>query len=262
MEKYIDNQDDEIYKSCPSCGKLIKWESLICPYCNTPYPEIEFQELRGGMTHPVFSNKNSQTPNNKKPLLITLIILIGAAILFALIFAFFKFPTRSINTTATNISITTILTESTQVPTTIAAETSTTREATTSTIKSAYVFTVGDLIDFKGTTVIVTKFEKSLGDNSEKSKEGMEYIIVNVKIINQTGSKITYNPLDFKMQDSKGQVNNTIESYTTLKTGELVTGSEIEGTVVFEETKNDPELILMYQPDFFNDKDIIKISIK
>jgi len=262
LTENLDNQDDEIYKSCPNCGKLIKWEAVICPYCNSPYPKVEFQELRGGMMHPVFSNKNSQTPYSKKPLLIILIILLGAAILFALIFAFFGFPTRNTNTDATNIGITTILTESTHVPKTIAAETSTSYEATTSTIKSAYVFTVGDLIDFKGATIIVTKFEKSLGDNLEKSKEGMEYIIVNVKIINQTGSKITYKPLDFKMQNSKGQINNTIESYTALEAGELVTGAEVEGTVVFEETKNDPELILMYQPNFFNNKDIIKISIK
>ena len=173
-----------------------------------------------------------------------------------------KASIQSINTATTNIDRTTLVSETTPVPTTTVAETTTTVETTTTTVKSANVFAVGDLLDFKGLIVTVTKFEKSIGDDFDKPKEGTEYIIVNVKIINKTNGKISYNPFDFKMQNSKGQIIDMVDSYTTLKTGELATDGEVEGTVVFEEPKNDPELILLYQPDFFNDKDIIKIRIK
>jgi len=31
---------DEIYKICPSCDKLIKWEAVICPYCGVQVKEL------------------------------------------------------------------------------------------------------------------------------------------------------------------------------------------------------------------------------
>jgi hypothetical protein len=34
-------EDDEIYKSCPECGKLIKWEAVICPYCGVQVKELK-----------------------------------------------------------------------------------------------------------------------------------------------------------------------------------------------------------------------------
>jgi hypothetical protein len=258
-----DNQDDDIYKSCPGCGKLMKWEALICPNCNLRYPEIEFQELRGGMTHPVLSGNNFKTPSHKRPISIALIIILGIAFVSALLMcsvlkikSIAETPDQSINTAAAKIKVTTTS------PATSIAETSTTAAATTTTVKSAYVFSVGDLIDFKGLIITVPKFEKSNGDDFDKPKEGMEYIIVNVKIINKTKDKISYNPFDFKIQNSKMQIIEMADSYTTLETGELAVNEEVKGTVVFEDQKNDPELTLIYQPNFFNGKEVIKISIK
>ena len=34
-------EDDEIYKSCPECGKLIKWEAVICTYCGMQVKELK-----------------------------------------------------------------------------------------------------------------------------------------------------------------------------------------------------------------------------
>lgn len=258
----LDNQDDEIYKSCPGCGKLIKWGAVVCPYCKLPCPEIEYQELRGGMTHPVFAKQNSRAPNNKRTLLIILVILLG--IIISLV-AFInmrskknaiKVPIQSINTSSTKMDIATVASETT------VALTTTTVEIPTTTVKSAYIFIVGDVIVSKGTIITVNKFEKSNGDDANKIKDGMEYIIVSIKIINKNKDNISYNPTDFKMQNSKGQITGTIDNFTTLKTGKLAFDDEIEGTVVFEEPKNDSELILIYQPDFLNGKDAVQIMIK
>jgi hypothetical protein len=258
------NQDDEIYKSCPNCGKLIKWETKICPFCNSPYPEMEFQELRGGMMHPVFSENTPQTSNHKRPLSIVLLILLGIVISLVVFInienkkSTIKAPIQSINTTTTMIA--TVASETT------VALTTTTVEIPTTTAQSAYVFIVGDVIVSKETIITVTKFGKSTGDDFNKPKDGMEYIIVSIKIINIINDKISYNPTDFKMQNSQGQINDTaftkVNSKTAFKSGKLVPDGEIEGTVVFEEPKNDPELTLLYLQNYFNGKEVIKISIK
>jgi len=94
----------------------------------------------------------------------------------------------------------------------------------------------------------------------------MEYVIVTVNIKNNSDDKISYNPLDYKMQNSKGQITDmtftTVDSKTALSSGELAAGGEVEGTVTFEQPKDDAGLVLIYQSNFFNDNEIIKFNIK
>lgn len=79
------NQSDETYKVCPNCNKVIEWESKICPNCGLPCTEVQFQELRGGLKHPILSSKNAQTTIYKRPLSIVLVILLGILFLFTLL---------------------------------------------------------------------------------------------------------------------------------------------------------------------------------
>ena len=80
-----DGIDDEIYKVCPNCGKLIKWKDRVCSYCDVPVHEPQSQELRGGITHPVNSDKNFRTVTPKRPISIVLSCLLGAAFLITLL---------------------------------------------------------------------------------------------------------------------------------------------------------------------------------
>lgn len=80
------------YKSCPGCGKLIKWEAVICPYCNLPYPEIEFQEPRGGVTQTVNSDKNFRTNTPKRPISIVLVVLLEIVFLTTILVFLFTPP--------------------------------------------------------------------------------------------------------------------------------------------------------------------------
>jgi len=80
-----DKKDDEMYKICPNCGKLIKWKDRVCSYCGVPYHKPQFQELRGGMTHPVNSDKNFRTVTPKRPISIVLVVLLGIVFLITIL---------------------------------------------------------------------------------------------------------------------------------------------------------------------------------
>lgn len=120
---------------------------------------------------------------------------------------------------------------------------------------------------FEGRQITVTKVEKSNGTDFDTPAEGKEYVIVTVKIKNVGSDKFTYNPLDFKMRNSKGQVDTQaftiIDSDTSLSSGELVAGGEVEGTIVFEQPKDDPELTLeFYDNVLFDDAASLEISLQ
>lgn len=63
-----------------------------------------------------------------------------------------------------------------------------------------------------------------------------------------------------------GQIINmtftTVDQKTALSSGELASGGEVEGTVAFEELKDDSGLVLIYQANMFNENEVIKFNIK
>lgn len=146
-------------------------------------------------------------------------------------------------------------------------DTATTKEGAKSTETTlAQIYNIGDSVELKGAAITVKSFEKSNGSDFDKPKDGMEFVIVTINIKNNSDKKISYNPLDYKMQNSKGQITDmtftTVDSKTALSSGELAAGGEVEGTVTFEEPKDDSGLVLIYQSNFFNDNEIIKFNIK
>ena len=84
-EEPTSKKEDEMYKICPNCCKLIKWEARVCSYCGVPYHKPQFQELRGGMTHPVNSDKNFRTVTPKRPISIVLVVLLGIVFLITIL---------------------------------------------------------------------------------------------------------------------------------------------------------------------------------
>lgn len=139
-----------------------------------------------------------------------------------------------------------------------------TNEADSNAADSNQVFNKGDTIEYGDCQLTVTKVKKSQGSDYDKPKSGEEFVIVTVKIKNVGKKNLDYNPYYFKMQNSKGQLDSmsftTVDTDTALESGELAPGGEIEGTIAFEEPKNDAELILQYQDDIFEDDSIISIK--
>lgn len=118
------------------------------------------------------------------------------------------------------------------------------------------VFGVNQPVQKNDVELTVTKVEKSNGTEYNRPKSGMEFIIVTVQYKN-VGSKdtVSYNPYDFKMKNSKGQITSQsftiVNSDTALSSGDLAPGGEIEGTIAFEQPAGDAALVLQYTGNIF-----------
>lgn len=67
------------------------------------------------------------------------------------------------------------------------------------------------------------------------------------------------------MQNSQGQITDsaftTIDSDTSLSSGNLASGGEITGTISFEQPIDDEDLILKYSANIFSSKEVkVKLS--
>lgn len=124
-----------------------------------------------------------------------------------------------------------------------------------------------ETVIYKGVKYSVTNVKYSNGSDWDNPADGKEYVIVTIKIENTSDKKISYNVYDWKMRNSQGQEESeaftTIDNDTNLSSGDLAVGGTKEGTLVFEEPKNDSSLKLLY---FYNtlleDEESFAIIIK
>lgn len=125
-------------------------------------------------------------------------------------------------------------------------------------------YSVNETIKFDNRELTVTNVEKSDNYKDLKSQDGMEFVTVTVKIKNNNESEYYYNPLQFRMLNSKGETNDVKLSNNAaadeLKPGNLETGTEIEGKIVFEEPKDDGGLVLCYTDSFMNKEPKFRIK--
>ncbi|WP_273831903.1 DUF4352 domain-containing protein [Guptibacillus sedimenti] len=127
------------------------------------------------------------------------------------------------------------------------------------------VYKVGDVVQMNDKELTVIKVEKSNGNEYSNLKSGDEYVIVSVKITNNSKEEISYNPYDFEMSNSKGQILqqsfSSLHEDTALHSGDLVPGGNVEGTVVFEQPKDDEKLQLRYTVNFWRDR-LIRVDLQ
>ncbi|HAQ07622.1 MAG TPA: DUF4352 domain-containing protein, partial [Bacillus bacterium] len=127
------------------------------------------------------------------------------------------------------------------------------------------VFSVGEKVQLGDNVLTVLKVEKSSGSEFDQPKGDHEYVIVTVEINNAGDENITYNPFDFKMANSQGQIVDqaftTVDTDTALQSGELASGGKVTGTIAFEQPAGDTGLQLQYSPSFWSDK-TIKVSLQ
>ena len=121
---------------------------------------------------------------------------------------------------------------------------------------SSKIYNVGETLKVDNIEMTVTKVDKSQGSEYDKpQKAENEFVIVSVSIKNDGQKQVSYNPYYFKMQNSQGQIVNTtytsINSDTSLNSGDLAAGGSVTGTVAFEEPTNDAGLVLQYQDNVF-----------
>lgn len=126
-------------------------------------------------------------------------------------------------------------------------------------------FSQGETVSYKGVDFTVTNVKKTSGTQYDKAKSGYEYVIVSVKIENKSNDKISYNPLDWKMENSNGQevdgTFTTVDNDTALHSGDLNAGGVVEGSLAFEQPKGDSGLKLNYYDNPFDEYASFKIKL-
>ncbi|PLR99579.1 DUF4352 domain-containing protein [Bacillus sp. T33-2] len=151
-------------------------------------------------------------------------------------------------------------------PKKVGEETSTQPQENKEEVKKDQVFKVGEQIQLGDNVLTVTKVEKSQGGEFDKPQQGNEFVIVGVKIENGGKENISYNPFDFQVKNSQGQITDTVfttaNQDTVLNAGELAPAGTVEGTLAFEAPAGDAGLQLIYKPNFWLDNETITVNLQ
>ncbi len=116
---------------------------------------------------------------------------------------------------------------------------------------------VGQTITLDNVATTLVSVKTLAADEFIKPKPGNEFIVVHVKIANNSPDEQDYNPFDFHARSGSGNITDEEippSSYTsnnTLSSGKLSPGGTVEGDIVFQVPKNDHHAQLTWQPHFF-----------
>lgn len=128
-------------------------------------------------------------------------------------------------------------------------------------------FKIGETATFDKKSITVTDVQCNYdtGNQFAKPESGKEFVVVTVKITNESNSTLDYNTYEFKMQDSNGVQQN--ESITALAEGKLDSGSlaaggKVTGKLAYAVPQGDKGLKLLYQSFSFFDNKTITFDLK
>src|SRR5450755_2090289 len=119
------------------------------------------------------------------------------------------------------------------------------------------VVSLGKPIIVDGVSCTATSAKVLQPGQYDQPKQGQEYIVVHVKMVNNGQSDQTYNPFDFHAKSGAGNVteNTFTTSYTAnnaLDSGTMAPGGKVEGDLVFEIPVGYSKAELTWTPSFFN----------
>lgn len=125
-------------------------------------------------------------------------------------------------------------------------------------------FRIGETIQMEEYQLTVNSVKKAFSYGYSKPKKGSEYVFVNVTLRNQGEKEVSYNPYDFKIQNSDGNQTSTTYASTEdeLHSGDLAQGGKVTGTLSFEAPVGDKNLQLIYQPNFWLDERRITVELQ
>ncbi|GAB4072677.1 hypothetical protein GCM10028778_04330 [Barrientosiimonas marina] len=127
-------------------------------------------------------------------------------------------------------------------------------------------FSAGDNIEKDGVITTVTNVERSNGTEFEDPDDGNDFAIVNIKIENESDDEVSYNPFDYSLKNSKGQIKDSgmsmVDQDNQLDSGKLVPDGKVEGSVVFQAPEDDDngDLTLLIEDDWLSE-DKIKVNL-
>jgi hypothetical protein len=145
------------------------------------------------------------------------------------------------------------------------AEPAATAAPETTAAPAATTGKVGDRVEANGIALTVTKAERKteLGE-FQKAQAGNTYIVAEVLIENVSTDKAAYNLLYFKVKDADGFEYTPALSADpqALKSGDLVKGDKVRGSVAFEVKESAKGLTLEYKPLAFSDVQPIHVALE
>lgn len=128
-------------------------------------------------------------------------------------------------------------------------------------------FKIGETAKFDNKSITVTKVQRNYqtGNQYAQPESGMEFVVVTVKITNDSDSTLDYSSYEFKMQDSDGVQQN--EAFTAITQGKLHNGSlakggKVTGKLAYEVPRGDKGLKLLYQNFSLFDNEVITFNLK
>lgn len=127
-------------------------------------------------------------------------------------------------------------------------------------------YTQNEVVTYNDINYSITKVERTAGDKYFEAKAGKEYIIISIKIENNSSEKISYNVFDWKLEDGTGDENHYalfIDDYdTSLDSGNLNPGGQKTGTIAFEIPEGDKDLTLKYYDSLFHEERAFEFKIE
>lgn len=237
---------------CPKCGT--EFESKCCPECGFN-PNAAEQPTNQA---PTWNSAPAPAPKKKKNGCLVAVIIAAAVIVVigVLVGLFGEETPDDSSTPASSASESSMAAESSEES----------PAAEESTAEADTIIPLGESGTYEGETITVTGVEKSSGDQFDTPKDGMEYVIVSLKIQNTGEENISYNPFDYKSMNSKKQIIDKsisiVDSDTALSSGELASGGEVEGTLVFEHPKGDTDLTLLFYGNMFDSDPTLTFALQ
>lgn len=143
----------------------------------------------------------------------------------------------AVNSVATSIATFTPATGSTPVP-------------------ASNVSKVGGTITLNDVATTLISVKKLAADQFTQPKPGNIFIVVHVKIVNNSTGEVDYNSFDFHVRSGAGNITDeevapsTYTANNQLNSGKLSAGGKVEGDIVFQVKKGDHASELTWQPSF------------
>jgi len=126
------------------------------------------------------------------------------------------------------------------------------------TPSSSQIGTVGQTITVDNVATTLVSVKTLAADEFTQPKPGNEFIVVHVKIVNNSTIEQDYNVFNFHVRSGSGNITDeefvTPQSYTAnneLNSGKLSPGGSVEGDIIFQVPKNDHNAQLTWQPNYF-----------
>ena len=123
-------------------------------------------------------------------------------------------------------------------------------------LSTGHVAKVGQTITIQDIAATLISVKKLPDDRYSPASPGNMYIVVHIKLVNNSSGEVDYNMFDFHVKSGSGNI--TDESFTSsytgnnqLNSGKLSPGGSVEGDIVFQTGKSDHKAQLTWQPTFF-----------